>query len=193
MPKSSATANTPVQAFEFSGQSHLDTWTPTDHLDEHDWSTYKQLLRHEPRLCFERIRELADRFPTYQNDPPNGPQADPRAHPPHRDAAQTIPRRNLRRTPNPTSTSCRTTSPFRTCPARIHRAARTEATASIICSNDSTSPFSTTSPIAKPSSRPTPPGTTAASKPGATPPSPNAPPATEPKPTTPLKSRYCCT
>lgn len=81
MPESSTTTGIPLHVFKFSGQSTLDSWTLTAYVEEHNWSTYKQYLRHEPELCFERIRELADAFPTYQRQPHTGrKQIDERTH-----------------------------------------------------------------------------------------------------------------
>lgn len=62
----------PTQVFEFSGQTELTTWTLTDRIDQETWTPYEQFLTHEPVLCFQRIRDLADAFPTYQHTPDTG-------------------------------------------------------------------------------------------------------------------------
>lgn len=63
----------PVDIFRFSGQSVLETWSIRDLLDGDDgWRHYETFLGHEPELAFQRIRELADQFPTYQHFAPTG-------------------------------------------------------------------------------------------------------------------------
>ncbi|MDX1611808.1 MAG: transposase [Candidatus Thermoplasmatota archaeon] len=71
----------PASLFQFSGQSELTTWTLSDHFDQEGWTRYDEFLTHEPVLCFQRIRELADAFPTYQRQPKTGrKQIDERTH-----------------------------------------------------------------------------------------------------------------
>lgn len=67
-------AVSPVEAewsagiFRFSGQSVLETWSLRELLRGSDgWRVYEDFLGHEPELCLQRIRELADAFPTYQH------------------------------------------------------------------------------------------------------------------------------
>jgi transposase len=72
MPADSAQNVIPAPVFEFSGQSTLETWSLRDLLKEHGWHVYHQFLSHEPELCFQRIRELAREFPTYQRFAPTG-------------------------------------------------------------------------------------------------------------------------
>lgn len=75
------TPRIPVDVFKFSGQSHLDTWTLSDVVEAVGWSAYDAFLSHEPELCFERIRDLADAFPTYQRTAETGrPPIDERTH-----------------------------------------------------------------------------------------------------------------
>lgn len=62
----------PAKVFEFSGQTELATWTLTEHFDQEGWTRYEAFLTHEPVLCFQRIRDLADAFPTYQRFPETG-------------------------------------------------------------------------------------------------------------------------
>ncbi|MHB8606468.1 MAG: hypothetical protein ACYDCK_14585, partial [Thermoplasmatota archaeon] len=52
------------EAFRFSGQSSLAAWTLKEHFEKFGWSRYDAWLTHEPALCFQRIRELVDEFPT---------------------------------------------------------------------------------------------------------------------------------
>lgn len=62
----------PTQVFEFSGQTELTTWTLTDRITKDNWTPYEDFLTHEPVLCFQRIRHLADAFPTHQRIPDTG-------------------------------------------------------------------------------------------------------------------------
>lgn len=81
MTQSSVRATFPLQAFQFSGQSSLETWTLTDFINENGWRKYDQFLSHEPVLCLERVRQLADNFPTYQHRAHTGrPPVDERTH-----------------------------------------------------------------------------------------------------------------
>lgn len=71
----------PSEAFRFSGQSSLDAWTLRDVFNHFGWSGYDYFLSHEPVLCFQRIRELADEFPTWQHRAKTGkPPVDERDH-----------------------------------------------------------------------------------------------------------------
>lgn len=71
----------PSEAFRFSGQSSLEAWTLRDVFERLGWSTYDHFLAHEPELCLQRIRELADAFPTWQHHPKTGrPPVDERVH-----------------------------------------------------------------------------------------------------------------
>ena len=60
------------EVFEFSGQSSLETWSIRDVLRVQGWSGYDAYLSHEPELCFQRIRQLVDEFPTWQHQPWTG-------------------------------------------------------------------------------------------------------------------------
>lgn len=81
MSPASATLDIPPEAFTFSGQTRLDTWTLTDFYEEHGKSPYHSYLTQEVELCFEAIRDLADAFPTYQRQPPGGGhELDERTH-----------------------------------------------------------------------------------------------------------------
>jgi hypothetical protein len=57
----------PPGLFEFSGQSCIDAWTITEALDQIGWSRYEYVLSHRFELCFQRIRDLVDAFPTWQH------------------------------------------------------------------------------------------------------------------------------
>lgn len=81
MPTDSATPECPPDVFQFSGQSGLDTWCLQDHIDDTGWTPYADFLNHEPILCFETIRDLADHFPTHQPKAPTGrPPIEERTH-----------------------------------------------------------------------------------------------------------------
>ena len=67
MEQSFAEGRIPSEAFHFSGQSALDTWTLKDLFASQGWSLYEAYLAHEPELCFQRIRQLVDEFPTWQH------------------------------------------------------------------------------------------------------------------------------
>lgn len=71
----------PAQVFAFSGQTELTTWTLTDRIHQDNWTPYEDFLTHEPVLCFQRIRSLADAFPTHQRIPETGRRpVDERTH-----------------------------------------------------------------------------------------------------------------
>lgn len=71
----------PFEAFRFSGQSELTTWTLRTFFEEHGWPAYDAYLSHEPELCFQRMRELVDAFPTRQRRGRMGrPSVDERHH-----------------------------------------------------------------------------------------------------------------
>lgn len=66
---------TSAELFRFSGQSELTTWTLREHFEAFGWSRYDAWLLHEPVLCFQRIRDLADAFPTGSAGRARSPQS----------------------------------------------------------------------------------------------------------------------
>jgi transposase len=70
-----------AEIFRFSGQSKLETWSLKEYFQTHGWSGYDRWLSHEPVLCFQRIRELVEAFPTWQRRAQTGrPAIDERTH-----------------------------------------------------------------------------------------------------------------
>lgn len=63
----SVASQIPAEAFHFSGQSSMDAWTLKDLIDEMGSSRYDRWRSREIHLTFQRIRELADDFPTWQH------------------------------------------------------------------------------------------------------------------------------
>lgn len=72
MQQDSAGTTFPPELFRFSGQSRLDVWTLRGFFQLHGRPAYEHFLSHEPELCFQRIRDLVDAFPTHQRRAPTG-------------------------------------------------------------------------------------------------------------------------
>ncbi len=59
--------NIPLEVFNFSGQTWLETWCLQETISKADVGEYSDWLVEEIPLCLQRIKDLADRFPFWQH------------------------------------------------------------------------------------------------------------------------------